>query len=196
MVYINLLPIRQIKARVKAYRQMALFALCFAGVLAAIGSFWFYQLTIEKNLNSEIASLKDETQRYAKILEQIAQLEKDKQLIESKIAVINELQKTKALTVRVLDEIAKLTPSQRMWITSLKQDGMKVNLSGTALDNQTIANYMEALKTSPYISDVSLGNTSLTTYAGLKLKAFTLSCDLVIPENNQEETAESGNKQQ
>jgi type IV pilus assembly protein PilN len=119
MVYINLLPIREIKKRIKAIQQLSLFGVIFVCLLAAIGAFWFYQANIVSGLANQITSLNAEKQRYQKILAEIAQLEKDKKLIENKIAVINELQKTKALTVHVLDEIAKLTPSKRMWLTSL-----------------------------------------------------------------------------
>ena len=197
MVYINLLPIREIKKRINAIQQLSLFGVCFACLLLAIGTFWFYHANIISALGDEITSLTQEKQRYNKILAQIAKLEQDKKLIESKIAVINELQKTKALTVHVLDEIAKLTPSKRMWLKSLKQNGMSVSLTGMALDNQTIAKYMETLRTSEFIAEVNLLNTSLTVFAGRNLKSFTLSCSLVLPEaNDPEAEADSGTKQQ
>ena len=197
MVYINLLPIREIKKRANAIQQLSVFGLCFAGLLFAIGAFWFYQTSIISALGSEINTLTQEKQRYNKILAQIAKLEQDKKLIENKIAVINELQKSKAITVHILDEIAKLTPSKRMWLTSLDQSGMSVKLSGMGLDNQTIAKYMETLRTSEFITEVNLLNTSLAPFAGRNLKSFTLSCSIVLPEaNDPEAEADSGTKQQ
>jgi len=197
MVYINLLPIREIKKRIKAVQQLSLFGVILASLLVVIGAFWFYQSSIASALAGEIATLNQEKQRYNQILAQIAKLEKDKQLIESKIAVINELQKTKALTVHILDEVARLTPSKRMWITSLDQSGMSLRLSGMALDNQTIAKYMETLKTSDYITDVNLISTSLSVFAGRDLKSFQLSCSLAMPGAAEETPgAEPGAKQQ
>jgi type IV pilus assembly protein PilN len=195
MVYINLLPIREIKKRAKALQQLSLVGVCFIALLVAIGAFWFYQANIVSALASEITSLNQEKTRYNEILKEIAQLEKDKKMIENKIAVIKELQKSKALTVHVLDEIAKLTPSKRMWLNSIVQNGMTARLTGIALDNQTIASYMETLKTSDYISEVNLVNTTLTGYAGRNLKSFSLSCSLVLPEANNQETG-PGTKQQ
>ena len=186
MVYINLLPIREIKKRIKAIQQLSLFGVIFVSILAAVGAFWFYQANIVSALGNEITTLTEEKQRYNKILVQIAKLEKDKKLIESKIEVINKLQKTKALTVHVLDEIAKLTPSKRMWLTSLNQSGMSVKLTGMALDNQTIAKYMETLKMSDYINEVNLLNTTLSVFAGRNLKSFTLSCNLALPAAGSE----------
>jgi len=195
MVYINLLPIREIKKRLKAIQQLTMFGIIFVCILALIGAFWFYQSSSVSALASEIQHLNQEKQRYNAILAQIAKLEKDKQLIESKIAVINQLQKTKALTVHVLDEVANLTPSNRMWITSLDQSGMSLRLSGTALDNQTIAKYMDSLKSSDYIKDVTLISTTLSVVAGRDLKSFQLSCSLGLPGVEEQDTeAESGKK--
>jgi type IV pilus assembly protein PilN len=197
MVYINLLPIREIKKRTNAIQQLSLFGVCFVSILFVIGAFWFYQTSIISGLGAEIATLTQKKQQYTKILAQIAKLEEDKKLIESKIAVINELQKTKSITVHILDEIAKLTPSKRMWLTSLDQSGMSVRLLGMALDNQTIAKYMETLRTSEYVADVNLLNTSLTVFAGRNLKSFTLSCSIVLPgADDPEAEADSGTKQQ
>ena len=176
MVYINLLPIREIKQRIKAKQQLTLFGFCILAVLVAVGAFWFYQTSIINGLSDEIASLQAEKKRYEDVLKQIAKLEKDKKLIESKIAVINQLQKTKAITVHVLDEVAKLTPSKRIWITSMSQTGFSLRLAGIALDNQTIAKYMEILKTSDYIAEVNLISSSLKKYAGRDLKDFSLTC--------------------
>lgn len=195
MVYINLLPVREIKKRIKAIQQLTLFGVIFLGILAVIGVFWFYQTNIVSGLASEITSLNAEKKRYNEILAQIAKLEEDKKLIESKIAVINELQKTKALTVHILDEVARLTPSKRIWLTSLDQDGMSLRISGMALDNQTIAKYMETLKTSDYISEVNLLNTTLSVFAGRNLKSFMLSCSLALPETNKPEAGSGTNQQ-
>ena len=67
---------------------------------------------------------------------------------------------------------------------------------GMALDNQTIAKYMETLKTSDYFSEVNLQNSSLAAYAGRNLKSFSLSCTIVIPESADTEKATSETQQQ
>ena len=70
---------------------------------------------------------------------------------------------------------------------------MVLKIDGMALDNQTIASYMDELQTSPYIEDVTLLNTSQATYADRSLKSFQLTCIIVIPgESAQESTTETG----
>lgn len=182
MVYINLLPIKKIKQHTKAVQQLTIFGICFVLVIAALGIVGFYQASTAASLEKDIKELNAEKQRYEQILAQVKKLEQDKKIIENKIAVINSLKKTTDLTVHILDEIANLTPTKRIWINSLNQSGMNLNLTGMALDNQTIANYMDTLKTSPYIADVNLIASSLQSYANRNLKSFTLSCVISIPE--------------
>ncbi|HBI15799.1 MAG TPA: pilus assembly protein PilN [Desulfobulbaceae bacterium] len=193
MVYINLLPIREIKRRARAVQQLVVFAICFAAVLAMLGMVGFYQASIASQLQKDITSLQAEKKRYNDILAQIQKLEADKKLIESKIAVIKELKKTSGLTVRVLDEVANLTPTKRIWLTTLNQSGSSLQLNGMALDNQTLAGYMDALKSSEYIEEVNLVSSSQQQFAGSNLKSFALTCTVTIPGANAPEAATATN---
>lgn len=194
MVYINLLPIREIKRRARAVQQLAVFAICFAAVLAMLGMVGFYQASIASQLQKEITNLQAEKKRYNDILAQIQKLEADKKLIESKIAVIKELKKTSGLTVRVLDEVANLTPTKRVWLTTLNQSGLSLQLNGMALDNQTLAGYMDSLKSSEYIEDVNLVSSSQQQFAGSNLKSFALTCTVTIPGASAPEAATATNQ--
>lgn len=193
MVYINLLPIREIKRRDRAIKQLTAFAVCLAAVLAVLGMVGFYQASIASQLQKDITSLEAEKKSYNAILEQIKKLEEDKKLIESKIAVIKELKKSSALTVHVLDEVANLTPTKRVWLTTLNQSGASLQLAGMALDNQTLAGYMDALKSSEYIEEVNLVSSSQQQVAGSNLKSFSLTCSISIPGASAPEAATATN---
>ena len=195
MVYINLLPIKEIKRHAKAVQQLMLFTICFFCILGALGVVGFLQYTKASQLQKEITTLNAEKQKYNQILAQIKKLEQDQINIENKIAVIKQLKKSSALTVHVLDEIANLTPTKRVWLKSIDQSGTNLRLMGMALDNQTIAKYMETLKGSNYISDVNLQNSSLSTYAGRDLKSFALTCTIQIPESKDTEEVSSEQQQ-
>jgi len=195
MVRINLLPVREIKRRARAKRQITLFALAMVGLLVLLGAIGFLQASKAKQLQQELTKIRQEKQRYDKVLKQIKQLEKDKKLLEKKIDIIHRLKKESSLTVHILDEIANRTPTKRMWLTSLTQKGSNLTLKGMALDNRTIAAYMEELKKSPYIKDVSLTNSSLKQYAGRNLKSFSLTCSIGVPEKAEKETTTPSGKQ-
>lgn len=190
MIHINLLPVRQIKQKAAARQQLVTVFLSFLLLLAVLGVIGFFQVSKASQLQDDITQLNTEKQKHAKTLKLIKQLEQDKELIEKRIAIIKQLQKSSSLTVHVLDEVANLTPADRMWLTSVTQSGASLTIAGMALDNRTIAKYMEDLKTSPYISNVNLANTSLKSYAGRNLKVFSLSCSTVVPGVQQVEKTE------
>ncbi|RUM37722.1 MAG: pilus assembly protein PilN, partial [Desulfobulbus sp.] len=183
MVHINLLPVRQIKRKAAAKKQLATVFLSFLLLLGLLGVVGFLQSSKATGLQRQIADLNHEKQRHAATLRLIKKLEKDKAVIETRIGIIKQLKKSTSLTVHILDETANITPSRRLWLTSLTQDGNNLQLSGMALDNRTIAKYMEDLKSSPYISGVSLAGTSLKHFAGKNLKSFSMSCTIEVPDS-------------
>jgi len=187
MIRINLLPVREIKRRVQARQQITFFVLSLIALLVFLGVAGFLQASKAGRLQQDLTKIKQEKQRYAKVLKQINKLKKDKKLLEKQIAIIHKLKAESSLTVHILDEVANRTPTKRMWLTSLSQKGNTLKLKGMALDNRTIAGYMENLKQSPYIKTVNLANSSLKTFAGRNLKSFSLSCTIGVPEEKKPE---------
>ena len=97
----------------------------------------------------------------------------------------------------MLDEVSNLIDNNRMWLTALSQSGNQLTLTGYALDNETIAQFMDELRfNSPYVNSVSLSNSSLATVSGKDLKSFSLVCSVSSPEQPPTEaTAEATTKQ-
>jgi type IV pilus assembly protein PilN len=189
MLRINLLPIRQLKKRAKARNQIITFITLLVFSCLILGAVGFLQATKIKNIETTITKLRAEKQKYAPILAEMKRLEQAKKDLENKISIIKKLKNDSATTVHILDEVAKKVDSKRMWLKSLKQQGASLSLSGIALDNRTVAQFMDALKESPYISGVNLSNASLAKVSGRDLKSFSLACSVTSPqENTQEET--------
>ncbi len=182
MLRINLLPIRQLKKRAKARNQIVIVATLIAFVCLILGAVGFLQNTRINSIEASITRLKQEKQTYAPILAEMKRLEKAKKDLENKISIIKKLKRDSATTVHVLDEVAKKVDSKRMWLKSLKQQGGSLSLTGIALDNRTVAQFMDALKDSPYINTVNLSNASLAKVSGRNLKSFALACSVITPE--------------
>lgn len=185
MIRINLLPVRQIKRRNKAKRQIAYFSAAFLCFLTMLALFAFYQASNITNLQKEKEKILAEKQRYEKIINEIKQLEEKRKILLTRIEVIKQLKQSSSLTVHVLDEVANLTPPHRMWLTKLQQTGGELKLSGMALDNQTVAKYMDDLGNSSYIQNVTLANASMEKFAERDLKSFSISCSVGAPINKK-----------
>lgn len=157
--------------------------------LAFIAALGVWQAKNITDLKTEIADLNKEKESYTPTLAKIAKLKKDRQEFERRSQIIDKLKTDSSLTVRVLDEVANRVDNQRMWLDSLHQQQSSLRLSGVALDNQTIAQFMDALKESPFVQDVSLANSSLKVVSGKNLKYFELNCDIAQPAAQQEKSA-------
>ncbi len=191
MLRINLLPIRQLKKRAKARNQIIGFAALLVFLCLILGIIGLLQNNAINNIETSIATLKKDTKKLAPTLTKMKELEKSRDGLKNKVRIIRKLKKESAITVHILDEVARKVDSKRMWLRSLKQQGTSLSLTGIALDERTVAQFMDALLDSPYIVDVNLSNTSLVKEFNRNLKSFSLACSIASP---QEETLEETTK--
>ncbi len=186
MIRINLLPVREIKKRQIIKTRLLASAVGFVLFLSLLTSVTVYQHYILSDLNSEKTKLEAEKKKFNTTIEEIKKIEEEKGLIKTRIEIINNLKLSSPLTVHILDEIAALTPLKRIWLTSISQSGGALKISGMALDNQTIAKFMDDLENSNFIDNVSLSNSSMKQYAERNLKAFTLTGSVTMPPSSTE----------
>lgn len=190
MIYINLLPVRQIKKRIQARKQVFGMGATLLGVLMVLGLVALVFGFKVDELNASISVLNKEKAKYQTTINQIEKLKKDQQLLETKLNTISSLKKGSKLTVRVMDELANLTPSSRLWLNSMSFNGTTLHIAAIALDNATIADYMETIITSPYFATAELSGTSTTAVQGRRLKSFTLTISVINADYLEVETEE------
>lgn len=183
MIYINLLPVRELKKKVAAKLQIYYSTTFILIFFSFICIYSFFQFDKIKNMSIEEKRITDEKNKYSKILNQIKKIDEEIKTLENRISVIKQLKKESSITVHVLDELANLTPSKRIWLKSIDQSSSRLSLSGMALDDQTIASYMDDLEKSNYISNIILSNTTMDKYAERNLKSFSISCTVGIEPN-------------
>ena len=186
MIRINLLPVRQLKKRAKARNQILAVTIGFIIFLAALGAFAYLQTMKVSTLQASIDKTSREIEEFKPVLAQIKEIEATQKELERKSAVIDQLKSDSSLTVRVLDEVANIIDNERMWLLDLSQQGGSLTLNGIALDNQTVAEFMDDLKLSPFISNVELTDSSLRKISGRDLKSFSLSCSVSQPSAPQQ----------
>lgn len=180
MIRINLLPIRQIKQRNRARQGILALASLFLILLVGISLVGYRQASRIEELQAETNRLNQEKVKFQAIVAQIERLKKAQQVIDTKMAVIKSLKVASQLPTRVLDEIANLTPPDRMWLTSLTYTNNILTLSGTALDNATVAEYMNRIGRSDFFTAAELKNSSLTRVGNQKLKSFSMTVNVVV----------------
>ncbi len=193
MIRINLLPVRAAKKKETLRQQIIIAALSLGVILAAIGylgvSISNKITEVEKKItaiNKEIIKLKKE-ETYSK------DIERKKKAVEAKLKVIDDLDKKKSGPVHLMDELTKSIPFEptaelpkKIQINSLKEKGGTLELKGIALDNEIIASFMTNLENSPYFKNVNLGSSKGVEKQKIKVKDFTITCQLEFPEDSSE----------
>ena len=178
MIRINLLPFRAARKKENVKRQITVYALTV--VLLVVGmTYYFIQL------NDQLSILKEEEQRaqaelkkYDKVIKKIKQLEKTIKEIKVKLTVIKGLEKNKTGPVHLLDEISIAVPKDKLWLNSLRESGGNLTLTGTAMDNETVALFMTQLAKSEFINTVDLQSVKAKNLPQYRLRVsdFVLTC--------------------
>jgi len=131
------------------------------------------------DLKNQEASKTAELEGYKKELEELKNLEKMIKETQTKLDVIKELEKGKTGPVLLLSAIADAVPANKLWLTSLKEGNGTLTLTGTAMDNETVALFMNNLEASKdVISAVELKSATGKEIPQYKLKVsdFALEC--------------------
>lgn len=172
MIRINLLPFRAVRKIENVRRQVSIFF--FSLIFIALALYYYNGILADKiaSLESRISQVKMEITRYEKIVAEIKDLKKTLEILNRKIDVIQKLDANRLRSVRLLDSMTQIIVPQRMWFTDFKESGGNVEVSGIAIDNKTIADFMTRLETA-YVG-VSLQNLKQMRMRDVNLKSFNI----------------------
>ena len=191
MIRINMLPFRATRKKENIRRQVSILLLSLAFMLIILFYFNFSLGSKIDDINAKIKETKSDLSKYEKINKEIAQIKKKLKNLKKKIAVMSALEANRFAPIKLMDTMTKVIVPKRMWFTNLQSKGKKVNISGVALDNTTVADFMVRLENSGLFKKVDLktlkrskskkGKTS-------KFKTFKVACikkPLIKPEKQK-----------
>lgn len=182
MIRINLLPFRAARKRENIKRQITIYALA---VILSVSVMGYYFM----DFNSKLSALKGEKEKvnaelntYKKVLDELKNLDRQIKEIKTKLNVINGLKEGKTGPVLMLDEIAMAVPKDKLWLKSFKESQGSLTLTGTAMDNETVALFMNNLESKEHIISVDLQSATLRDLPQFRLKVsdFILQCKTYV----------------
>ena len=191
MIRINLLPFRADRKKENIRRQVSIFLLSLAFMLIILFYFNFSLNSKIDKLNSNIKDTKSDLAKFEKINKEIAQIKKKLDNLKKKMAVMDTLEANRFEPIRLMDTMTQVIVPRRMWFTRLQSKGKKVNISGVALDNTTVADFMIRLENSGLFKAVDLKTLKRSkSKKGVtsKFKTFSIVCTkkpLIEPKKKQ-----------
>jgi type IV pilus assembly protein PilN len=191
MARINLLPYRE-ERRKRARQHFFVIGggTAIVGALIVVAMHGFYAAKIdtqvERNrfLKSEIAKLDKEIAEINKLKDEIQALLARKQVIET-------LQTDRAQTVHLLDELVRQMP-EGVYLKSVTQKGMSVNVVGYAQSNARVSTLMRNIESSPWLAKPGLVEVKATTIEKRRVSEFNLNFELKRAEAKDAKDAGKG----
>jgi type IV pilus assembly protein PilN len=177
MIRINLLPFRAARKKENVRRQVSIFLLSLLLVTVAVIFFNFRLSNKINTLNTVIADTKAQVEKYNKINEEIDDIKRKLEVLNKKITVIETLEANRRDSITLLDAMTKLIMVDRMWFTLLRTKEDSVDVTGIALDNRTVADFMTRLEFSDYYANVNLKTIKQEAIAGknINLKHYNIT---------------------
>jgi type IV pilus assembly protein PilN len=182
MIKINLIGDRT-SSDFNAHFQVAIFALSLAIVI-------IFGWTYAAHLDYDIAYLKQSDSilrahlsELKKQTKTVRDLEKKREVLRSKLAVIDDLKKRKVGPVKVLDQLNSAIP-EKSWLLEVRDKGGVLRIDGLALDNQTIADFINQLEKSALFQRVDLLEARQEEVRGVKMKHFAVSAKITYGDED------------
>lgn len=177
MIRINLLSDREAIRRESVRQQLSIYLLSILLALVVLGGIHFTLYQKKKNIEEDIRAVEKDLNELKIKVGEVERYKQAKKELETKLSVIQTLEKGKMLTAELLQGIAERMP-EKMWLERLSFKGVQVSLQGYAIDNETIANFMKDLERSEAFRNIELLLTEQKTVEGVGMKHFSLVATL------------------
>lgn len=174
MPRINLLPWRQ-QERARRQREFGVFAL--GALAAAVAVTVLTSIVVSASIDRQRARnelLNTEIKELDRQITEILGLEAQKQRLQSRIEIIERLQRSRPEIVHVFDQLARTLP-EGVYLTSVKQTAKKVELKGVAQSSTRVSTFMRNIEGSSWLENPELQVVETAKGAAISGSSFTLN---------------------
>ena len=179
MILINLLPHREAarkRARDAFYASLGAAAL-IGGLVAGAVYLWYQaQISSQQSKNNYLTS---EIKRLEGQIKEISNLQSEIAALRARQQAVEDLQSDRNLPVHLLNEVVRQLPDG-VYISTMRQDGQGVTLTGVAQSNERVSEvlrnlaYNSAWLTRPDLVEIVAANVALTPRDNRRVSNFTI----------------------
>jgi type IV pilus assembly protein PilN len=179
MIKINLFLTRKEKKKMGAKRETFVFLFSvILLILLLFGVHWLMDQNI-KAKRAEIADTKNQIAHHKSLMMEVTKYKELHRTYQERLNTIETLRKERAVPAKVLDELSVGKP-EKLHFDSMKKEGPRVGVEGVALDDETVANFMDNLRKSTLFRNIDLVISEQIEQSKIKLKKFILSFEIVL----------------
>lgn len=184
MILINLLPHREAaRKRRKEVFQIVMFAALLVGLLISAGIYAWFQWLIETQ-QTRNAFLQSEITVLNRQIKDVEGLEGEIAALRARQTAVEDLQSDRNMPVHLLSDLTQLLP-EGVYLTSLKQNGLSVELKGAAQSNERVSEVLRNLSSSspwitqPVLKEIVSGSVEVAPKDLRKVVNFSMTFTLV-----------------
>ena len=177
------MPFRAARKKENIRRQVSVFFLCLLLVMVVLVWVHFYLGNKQTYLTTSVSDTKKELALYKQKNAEISEIRKKLKDLEMRQNVIEDLEKQRFEPVHIMDELTGKIVAERMWLTRLNISGNQMDIDGIALDNKTVADFIDNLESLSKLNDqtsqmyekVRLNKLQQEEIRSLNMKKFEIS---------------------
>jgi type IV pilus assembly protein PilN len=187
MPKINLLPWRdELRAQRRNQFYAAMGGACgVAGLIVLIGVLFMNGVVSSQQDRNDL--LKEEISRLDIRIKEILDLEEEKDRLVARMKIIEQLQKSRPEIVHVFEDLARTLPDG-VYLTSVKQKGTRIEITGAAESNTRVSALMRNIDKSAWLSSPDLKVVEVRDGAtkGSRASEFTIFAQQVKAKDEEE----------
>ncbi|WP_018232846.1 PilN domain-containing protein [Thioalkalivibrio thiocyanodenitrificans] len=186
MSQINLLPWRE-QRRKEQQKEFGIIAgLCAAVAVVAVFFAHVYVNGLIEHQEARNSYLQNEIRILDRQIAEIRDLEATRQALIDRMNVIQELQASRPVVVRLFDEMVTTLPDGT-YLTLIEQRDANLTIRGRAESNARISAMMRNLEASPWFGEPTLNVIETREANGVRTRDFSLRVGQTTPGSDDDE---------
>lgn len=142
--------------------------------------YWFWSLTQEAaTVERDIAAAQQEVARLRPIIAEVSQFEAQRQRLQQRVQLIEQLRKGQGVPVQMLDQVSRSLP-EMLWLTSMEQKDGDLTLEGRSTTLVALSDFVGNLGTTEFFrKPIEIVDSKVENEAqGLEVIRFTVKAQL------------------
>jgi len=145
MIRINLLPVKTSRKQEAGRQQLILFVLAIAVTLGGNAYAWQVRSAEQSRLQAQVNRTQAQIKELDKVIAEVKDINSKETELNTKLDALKTLKKNRAGPVKVLDALQSAVP-KKVWLAKLSEKGGAMELSGKAISQDDLAEFMSALQ--------------------------------------------------
>lgn len=145
-----------------------------------IGGMYFLQSNKLSDVKKHLEERKARLVELEEVLQTLKILENTKKVLKNKVDIIQSLNSRKQVVVKMMDQLSRALP-EMVWLTNMKFSNNTVSLSGSALSNNLVADFINNLKSTNYFKNIRFKDSIRRKKSGVDVFDFRLDCTFSDP---------------